>query len=145
MADNPILAGRAPGATYNTQLDPGQEQFYRMWVAHNSVPTNPNATSPQDYDMRGFYQGLQQQNPKAMAAVDPNDSQLHYPDYWKTPIHETLSNESQWAPSNAPQWTPTDQLASGGRVLFDDRANKQRLLAQALAGDTPSLGRFLGK
>lgn len=109
----------------------------------NKVPFNPDATTPQDYDMRGFYQGLLQQNPKAMSAVDPNDAQLHYPDYWKTPIHETFSNESQWAPSSAPQWTPTDQLASGGRVLFDDRANRQKLLAQALMGDRPALGQFL--
>ena len=126
MADpNPILAGRAPGATYNTQLDPGQEQFYRMWVAGNNVPTNPDATGPQDYDMRGFYQGLQQGNPKAVSAVDPNDGKMHYPDFWKTPDHQTFSNESQWAPATAPQWNPSDQLVSGGgKILYDDQANK---------------------
>lgn len=106
---------------YNTPLDPGQEAFFRQWLAHNNVPFNPDATAPQDYDMRGFYQGLQQQNPRARAAVDPNDSRMHYPDYWKTPLHQTFSNESQWAPLGAPQWTPDDQLAQGGRVLFDDR------------------------
>ncbi len=118
---NPMLAGRVPGASYNTALDPGQEAFFRLWAAHNKVPFNPDATAPQDYDMRGFYQGLQQGNPKARAAIDPNDARLHYPDYWKTPLHETFSNESQWAPAEAPQWTPDDQLAQGGRVLFDDR------------------------
>lgn len=118
---NPMLAGRAPGASYDTALDPGQEQFFRQWVAHNNVPFNPDATSPQDYDMRGFYQGLLQGNPKAQSGVDPNDGRIHYNDFWKTPLHQTMSNESQWAPAGAPQWTPTDQLAQGGRVLYDDR------------------------
>lgn len=126
---NPVLAGRQPGASYNTPLDPGQEQFFRQWVQHNNVPFNPDATTPQDYDMRGFYQGLQQGNPKAQSAIDPNDSRMHYPDFWKTPLHQTFSNESQWAPPSAPQWTPNDQLASDGRVLFDDRAQSGGLLA----------------
>lgn len=119
---NAMLAGRQPGASYNTQLDPGQEQFFRMWLAHNNVPFNPDATEPQDYDMRGFYQGLQQQNPKAQSGVNSNDGLLHYSDYWKTPLHQTFSNGSQWAPSTAPVWNDQDQLLSqGGRVLFDER------------------------
>lgn len=113
---------RRAGETYNTQLSPLEEMAYRQWVKDNNVPTNPDATVPQDYDMRGFYQGLQQQNPKAQSAIDPNDSRMHYPDYWKTPIHQTFSNESQWAPANAPQWTDDDKLVQpNGRVVFDDR------------------------
>jgi hypothetical protein len=120
---NPNLGGRQPAASYNTSLDPGTEQLFRQWVAHNKVPFDPDATAPQDYDMRGFYQGLQQGNPKARSAIDPNDSRMHYPDFWKTPLHETFSNESQWAPPNAPGWNEQDQLVSkGGRVLFDDKA-----------------------
>jgi hypothetical protein len=73
--------------------------------------------------MRGFYRGLLQKDPRASSAVDANDGHLHYPDFWKTPLHETFSNESQWAPADAPEWTPDDKLVtSGGRVVFDDRA-----------------------
>lgn len=127
---NPMLAGRQPSSNYNTPLSPLDEFAYRQWVQQNNVPTNPNSTTPQDYDMRGFYLGLQQGNPKARSAIDPNDSQMHYPDFWKTPIHQTFSNESQWAGPNAPQWTQNDQLAApNGKVLFDDRAQNGGLLS----------------
>lgn len=119
---NPMLAGRQPGSSYNTQLNPLEEMAYRQWVQQNNVPTDPQATSPQDYDMRGFYQGLQQQNPRAQSAINPNDSQMHFPDYWKTPLHQSFSNESQWAPASAPSWNAQDQLVSqGGRVVYDER------------------------
>lgn len=130
---NPMLAGRTPGASYNTPLSPADEFAYRNWVQQNNVPTDPNSTAPQDYDMRGFYQGLQQGNPKAQSAVDPNDSRLHYPDFWKTPLHQTFSNESQWAPADAPQWTDNDQLAKpNGQVVFDDKAQNSDGILGAL-------------
>lgn len=129
-APNPMLAGRQPAASFNTPLNPLDEMAYRQWVQQNNVPTNPDATGPQDYDMRGFYQGLQQQNPKAQSAIDPNDTRLHFPDFWKTPTHETFSNESQWAPATAPAWQPDDKLvAPNGRVVFDDRNQPQGLAA----------------
>ncbi len=131
-AFNPMMAGRQSAQNLNTQLSPLDEFAYRQWVQSNGVPTNPNATAPQDYDMRGFYQGLQQGNPRAQSAIDPNDGRMHYPDFWKTPLHQTFSNESQWAPPTAPQWTPNDQLAQpNGQVLFDDKA-KTGLMAQML-------------
>src|ERR1700735_5408155 len=82
---NNTLAGRQPAATFNTQLDPGQEQLFRQWITHNNVPFNPDATGSQDYDMRGFYQGLLQGNPKAQSGIDANDRKLHFTDFWKTP------------------------------------------------------------
>ena len=101
---------------------------YRQWVKDNDVPTNPDAKGQQDYDMRGFWLGLQHQNPKAQSAVDPNDNRLHYPDYWKTPSHETFSNESQWAKPDSPGWTDDDKLVTpGGPVLYDDRAPKPKI------------------
>lgn len=80
-----------------------------------------------DYDMRGFWKALQAGDPLAQAAIDPNDQRMHYPDYWKTPYHETFSAESQWAdPKKAPSWNDKDQLVMpDGTVIFDDReANK---------------------
>lgn len=115
----------APGASnFNTQLQPLDEMAFRQWVQQNNVPFNPNMAT-QDYDMRGFYQGLQQQNPRATSAVNPNDQQMHYPDYLKTPYHQTFSGESQWAGPVAPRWNPQDQLiAPSGRILFDERNRK---------------------
>lgn len=115
----------APGDhTYNTPLDQQQEAQFRQWLQQNNVPFD--AAAPiQDYDMRGFWLGLQHGLPIAKGAVDPNDGRFHYPDYWKTPYHETFSNESRWAGQNAPHWTDDDKLvAPDGTVLYDDRAKK---------------------
>lgn len=121
-----------PGASFDTQLPPLQEMAMRQWVADNKVPFNPNAGAT-DYDMRGFYRALMQGNPQARAAINPNDNQMHYPDYWKTPQHQSFSNESQWAGPNTPQWVNDSQLAApNGRVVFDERA--QPPLASLLQG-----------
>ena len=105
---------------YDTNLGLAEPDF-RYWVAQNKVPFDPHAEVT-DYDMRGFYQALAQGDPKATSAVNPNDKQLHFPDYWKTPYHETFSNESLWAGETAPQWDKKDKLISpGGRILKDER------------------------
>jgi hypothetical protein len=110
---------------YNTPLGPADEARFRYWLNKNDVPFDPK-TEATDYDMRGFWKGLDSGDPHAVTAVDPNDKKLHYPDYWKTPSHETFSNESQWATPDAPHWNPDDQLIdSNGKVLFDDRAKTQ--------------------
>ena len=107
---------------YTTDLGDAEPQF-QQWVTQNKVPFDPKRTTPQDYDMRGFYQGLQNGDARAKSAIDPNDGKMHYPDYWKTPYHETFSAQSQWAAPNAPQWNDKDQLVGAdGAVLFDDRA-----------------------
>jgi hypothetical protein len=113
---------RKSGDTYNTPLSLLDEMAFRQWVTDNHVPFNPDAQAPQDYDMRGFYQGLQQQNPHAVTATNQNDGQLHFTDYWKTPLHRSFSDESQWAGPNAPSWNSLDQLVTpGGRIVFDER------------------------
>lgn len=127
------MVRRVP-STYATQLTPGEEGMFQAWVAQNRVPFVDEPRS--DYDMRGFYRGLLSGDPNAMTAIDPNDSRLHYPDYWKTPYHETFSRQSQWATPNAPDWNDQDQLMSrGGQVLFDDRTKSPYGGYQARAGD----------
>jgi N12 class adenine-specific DNA methylase len=107
---------------YRTDLSPAEEAQFKAWVKANNVPNDDRPQS--DYDMRGFWKALQAKDPKATSAVDPNDKRMHYPDYWKTPYHETFSAESQWAdPKKAPKWNDKDQLVGqDGKVLFDDRA-----------------------
>lgn len=111
-------------SSYSTTLGPVEEQLFKSWVAKNRVPFDASTVDPKsDYDMRGFYRALVGGDPKASSAIDPNDTQMHYPDYWKTPYHETFSKESQWALPTAPSWTPDDKLVgSNGRIIFDDRA-----------------------
>lgn len=112
----------APGNhNYNTPLGLLDEFAFRKWVSDNNVPFNPDAGAS-DYDMRGFWRGLQQQNPHAASSVNSNDGKMHYTDYWKTPMHKTFSADSQWAGPVAPRWNDVDQLISpGGRILFDER------------------------
>ena len=113
----------APGEhQYNTDLG-DKEAAFQDWVKQNNVPFDPS-TQNSDYDMRGFYKALQEGDPKAKEAVNPNDNQMHFPDYWKTPYHESFSDESQWAdPKKAPKWNEQDQLvAPDGKVVFDEKA-----------------------
>lgn len=121
--NQPYVAKGAAG--FNTQLGPLQELQFQKWVGENKVPFDTSA-KVSDYDMRGFYGALMGGHPKAATAVNPNDNQMHYPDYWKTPYHETFSNESQWAGPVAPQWNEQDQLvAPNGRILYDERAKRK--------------------
>lgn len=127
-----------PGATqFQTQLSAADENRFRQWLRANNVPFDPEQTAPQDYDMRGYWQAAQnpadwhdlQRNgviPPEMAPggtkIDPNDGKPHFPDYWKTPYHQTFSSESQFATPDAPSWNGQDQLVDrAGNVLFDDR------------------------
>lgn len=114
----------APGEhKYNTELG-DKEAAFQDWVKQKKIPFDPSAQNS-DYDMRGFYKALQEGDPKAKEAANPNDNQMHFPDYWKTPYHQSFSNESQWAdPKRAPQWNEQDQLiAPDGKVVFDERAS----------------------
>jgi len=105
---------------YNTPLNPQQESAFRLWTAQNKVPFDTYAPVS-DYDMRGFWKGLQSGDPMAAIAVNPNDNRIHYPDYWKTPYHQSFSEHSQWATPDAPRWLPDGKLVdSEGRVLFDE-------------------------
>ena len=100
-----------------TQLSPEQEAAFTQWVQANQVPYNPNDKYP-DYDMKGYYLSLQQgQAPQA--SVNTTDQQLHYPDTFKTPYHESFSKESQWATEGAPEWQGERLVAPSGELVFE--------------------------
>lgn len=118
-------------ANYNTQLSPLEEMEFRQWAKQNNVPFNVNAPTS-DYDMRGFYRGLQQGDPRARTGVDPYDQRMHFSDVYKAPTHERFSGESYYAAPVAPRWSDDgSQLVSpGGRILVDenqDEANRGKL------------------
>lgn len=114
---------KAGDNVYNTALSPEEEVRFRQWVAANNVPFDVSA-KVSDYDMRGFWKALQTGDSRAATAVNPNDKQIHYPDFWKTPYDASFSAESQWAnPVTAPRWNDKDQLVlPNGKVIYDERA-----------------------
>jgi hypothetical protein len=127
------MAARPPFAvsdSYSTTLDPLQELLFRNWVQANNVPFDVNASGATDYDMRGYFRGMTQGNPQARPTeVNVNDGRPHYTDYYKTPLHQTFSRESQWAGPTAPEWINDRQLVSpGGRILFDEAAQQSPLI-----------------
>jgi hypothetical protein len=108
-------------ASYATTLSPTDEKKFLSWLQSNDVPFDPKEKVT-DYDMRGFWQALQTNDPRATTAINPNDRQIHYPDYWKTPYHKSFSRESKWARAGAPSWNDQDQLVlPNGKIVFDER------------------------
>ena len=122
----------SPMFGYETKLNPMQEYLFRQWLSEGKNDPrqyfNPNSPN-QDYDMRGYFKAIQNKDPRATSGVDPYDNKIHFTDQWKTPTHETFSNQSMWAGNNAPSWNNKDQLVdTKGNVVFDpseeDRVRK---------------------
>lgn len=100
-----------------TRLPPPQEELFQMWARANRVPITD------DYDMRGFWLHRGEQG-EGGTAINPNDGELHYPDTYKTPLHESFSGESRFAnpQTHPPRWNERGQLvAADGTVLYDER------------------------
>lgn len=117
-----------PG-NYNTKLSVLQEGQFQQWLKQNNVEFDHTAPVT-DYDMRGYWQALQAGDPRAASAIDPNDKQMHYPGYWKTPYSATFSNESQWAQPNAPVWKGDSYQLPNGHVIYDDKQGRWNGLPQ---------------
>jgi len=104
----------AKRGSYQTKLSPRQEQEFQGWVWKNKIPYYlhfPPDQSMQDYDMRGFWKDMKAGDLEAKQ--DPTT--LHFPDKYKTPYHESFSNQSKYATPEAPSWT--------GDYLFDKNNN----------------------
>jgi len=103
---------------YQTRLTPQEETQFQGWVKKNKVPFDP---SPQaDYDMRGFWKGLTTGDPRAKTGISPYDGRMHFTDTWKTPYHKTFSNESIYAPPDAPHWEGDRLIDKNGNVVADE-------------------------
>lgn len=82
-----------------TKLQPWEEAMFRLWVKANKIPFDPN-NAVADYDMRGYWKALISGDPKAKQSASTG----HFPDTWKTPFHQSFSNESIYRTPNAPHW-----------------------------------------
>jgi hypothetical protein len=114
----------AKRGSYQTRLSPAEEKEFHGWLYKNAVPFDPHwppDQSMQDYDMRGFYKAMKKGDP--LAKQDPGS--LHFPDKWKTPYHETFSNQSMYATPDAPQWKGGALVDKQGNVIWSPDAQRQ--------------------
>lgn len=127
MAQKQVPSFQQPVAAqgpYQTSLNPLSEMVFRHWVQSNKVPFDPNDVKS-DYDMRGYWQALTNQDPRAAQSLNSNDGKMHFPDTWKTPYHQSFSNESMYAMPTAPKWNEKDQLINPlGSIVFDEKKKK---------------------
>lgn len=113
----------APPATpsYTTQLQPHEEGAFQDWVKANKVPWDSSPKS--DYDMRGYWKATQS-DPAVKQTKSGFDGKMHFPDTWKTPYHKTFSNESIYAPKDAPHWEGNKLVDKHGKVIADETPKK---------------------
>lgn len=99
--------------TYETHLSSQEEDDFRLWLVHEGIPFNPNDKFP-DYDMRGYYITSK----KSGGSLEYKGG--HFPDTWKTPYHRSFSNESIYAPQDAPHWEGNKLVDRKGEVVYDE-------------------------
>lgn len=104
---------------YTTRLSPEREREFHQWLSVSKAPFDASPRS--DYDMRGFWLALRNGDPRATTAINPADRQPHFPDTWKTPYHESFSDESIYAGPDAPSWHDDVLVDKHGRVIVDER------------------------
>lgn len=107
---------------YQTQLTPDEHREYAQWVRDKHIPVDLSDQNP-DYDMQGFWKAMKENDPRATQ----NNDTGHFPDTWKTPHHESFSNESIYAGPGAPRWNDKDQLVdSHGNVVYTEGYGKPK-------------------
>lgn len=114
---------QTPPQQYQTQLNPIDKIAFDAWQTGYGVPHDPSPKS--DYDMQGFYKGMMQGDPDAQQSFNKADGRMHFTDKWKTPYHKTFSNESMYAPPDAPKWVGDDKsgwklIDKTGKVIADE-------------------------
>lgn len=113
---------------YTTDLSGDQEKQFRQWVGQNKVPFDPDGQA-NDYDMRGYWKDVVSQggNEQQRNTVD---GQMHFPDTYKTPFHQSFSEGSKYALPSAPEWVGPNGLPdlnghqlrdkASGRIVYDE-------------------------
>ena len=132
MAFNRNHPYAVPQDSYQTPLAGSDEAKFRDWVAQTKAPFDPDDPAS-DYDMRGYWSEVARGGGD-QTQTNPNDQQPHYPDTYKTPFHESFSNESRYALPNAPRWNDRDQLIDEtGQVVFDEPRTVRQRAARRMA------------
>jgi hypothetical protein len=106
------LASQDRSLPFQTNLSEPEQAGFADWAAKNKVPVDLSKGS--DYDMPGFYKAMQKGS--ASSGVSPIDNQVHFTDQFKTPTHETFSNESQYSSGNDPHWEDNAQRDALGEL-----------------------------
>ncbi len=104
--------------SYSTKLPPELEQQFQQWANQNQKRIGPMevVNDPfSDYDYRGWFQENQ-------GSQAPDG---HFRDTYKTPYHESFSNESKYAdPDKAPTWVKSGKgfklMTKDGVVIKDE-------------------------
>ena len=110
---------------WTTKLDPKAEAGYQKWA--QSVGQDPNG---KDYDLRGYYKDIASKG-QNQQALNPSDNKMHFPDTYKTPLHESFSGESRYADpkKNPPAWAGNDKegwkLTGKDGKIYKDESVKQ--------------------
>ena len=102
-------------------------------MKENKIPSetasqklDPTFSSPDNnYDMRGYYKDNVIGQGGAKTKVSEFDQRPHFPDTYKTPYHKTFSNESKYAPADAPHWEGDRLIDKAGRILADETPKKK--------------------
>lgn len=121
--------GTNEDSDFQTNLGKDEPKFLQ-WVKDNKIPFDPNGRA-QDYDMRGFYKAFQAGDPEAKRAA----SNGHFPDKWKTPFHQTFSNESMYATKDAPHWDGDKLIDKNGTILADERPQSGPHMVRGMFGN----------
>lgn len=105
-----FLSGIAKPGPYVTRLPFLDELRFMKWAKDNRIPLT------EDYDMRGYWKAMSSGDPRAQQGTNK-----HFPDIWKTPKHQSFSNESIYATPNAPRWVGDTLQDKLGSILVDER------------------------
>lgn len=108
--------------SFDTQLDPTQEQAFQTWRGQNVNPQDPGS----DYDFRGAF----------LANMAPDPQNGHWRDTYKKPNEPTFSDQSVYAKDepglvghwNADQYVgPQSKGTSAAKLRLQNRVDAQKV------------------